>query len=387
MEPYWSTLSMVLYSIMGLISMSAVGYVKKREYKLGVIQKINNRAFMGWIIIWLFVTVFRKVDYGIGGSDAIQYVLYFRDCLKPNLHTLYAEHLDIGFQLLTKAIRFFTSNYKIYFALIYGIIIISYAVFINEFTPTNIYYEPMLLVFFVYLRGFTSLRTNISVAFLLLAIVSLYRNKKILAAIWLILCLGMHIASFLFVPFFAFYFLYNNKRLKIYQWGLLYGLILVGAKVVQQIVMRMTGLRGAYAYYASANLNASFFDNGWKIAFGQLLLLGLFFVFQSDIVKAVRNYSEVDKKRYQFIYLMCAYDFLMIPVNFILGIWRGYEYFYIPRLILWGIVIKTISYYLKASNRKLLRIVTLLVFLAWMIFRVYSTYEDSLLMPYILDLF
>lgn len=387
MEPYWSTLSMVLYSIMGLISMSAVGYVKKREYKLGVIQKINNRAFMGWIIIWLFVTVFRKVDYGIGGSDAIQYVLYFRDCLEPNLHTLYAEHLDIGFQLLTKAIRFFTSNYKIYFALIYGIIIISYAVFINEFTLTNIYYEPMLLVFFVYLRGFNTIRTNISVAFLLLAIVALYKDKKVLMGIWLILCLSMHVASFLFIPFFAFYYLYNNKRLKVWQWGLMYGVIVVGAKAVQQVVMKMIGLRGAYAYYASASLNASFFENGWKIAFGQILLLILFFLFQSDIIKRVENYTEPNKRRYQFVYLMCVYDFLMIPVNFILGVWRGYEYFYIPRLILWGVLLRTISYHLKTSDRKVLRVFALLAFLSWMIFRVYSTYEDSLLMPYIFDLF
>lgn len=84
---------------------------------------------------------------------------------------------------------------------------------------------------------------------------------------------------------------------------------------------------------------------------------------------------------------MCVYDFLMIPVNFILGIWRGYEYFYIPRLILWGIVLKSISYHLTLGSRKILRIVSLTLFIIWMIFRVYNTYEDSLLMPYILDIF
>lgn len=387
MKPYWSTLTMVLYSVMGLVSMSAVSYIKKREYTQEKIQRIGNRAVIAWILIWEFITVFRKVDYGLGGSDAIQYVLYFKDCLKPNLHTLYAEHLDVGFQVFTKFIRLFTSDYRIYFALIYGIIIIAYIVFINVFTPTNIYYEPMVLIFFVYLRGFTSVRTNLSVAFLLLALVAWYRNKRIWSCIWLILCLGMHIASFLFVPFFVFYFLYKNKRLKTWQWIILYVAVLVGARIAQQFLSKMTGLRGSYAYYAAANMNTSFFDNGWKIAFGQLLLLAVFMMFQKSINEGASNYNELNSKRYQYVYLMCVYDFLMIPVNFILGIWRGYEYFYIPRMILWGIVLKTISNYLTPSSRKMFRIVSLALFIIWMIFRVYSTYEDSLLMPYIFDIF
>lgn len=387
MEPYWSTLSMVLYSIMGLVSMSAVSYMKKGEYAQGKILTIRNRAAVAWILIWEFVTIFRKVDYGLGGSDAIQYVLYFKDCLKPNLHTLYAEHLDVGFQLLTKFIRLFTSDYRIYFALIYGIIIIAYIVFINEFTPVNIYYESMVLVFFVYLRGFTSIRTNLSVAFLLLALVALYRSKRFWTCVWLILCLGMHIASFLFVPFFVFNFLYKNKKLNTWQWITLYGVVIIGARVVQQFLSKMTNLRGAYAYYATANMDNSFFDNGWKIAFGQLLLLTIFLIFQRSVNKCVSNYTELNRQRYQYVYLMCVYDFLMIPVNFILGIWRGYEYFYIPRLILWGIVLKSISYHLTLGSRKILRIVSLTLFIIWMIFRVYNTYEDSLLMPYILDIF
>lgn len=154
-----------------------------------------------------------------------------------------------------------------------------------------------------------------------------------------------------------------------------------------QFLSKMTNLRGAYAYYATANMDNSFFDNGWKIAFGQLLLLTIFLIFQRSVNKCVSNYTELNRQRYQYVYLMCVYDFLMIPVNFILGIWRGYEYFYIPRLILWGIVLKSISYHLTLGSRKILRIVSLTLFIIWMIFRVYNTYEDSLLMPYILDIF
>jgi predicted histidine transporter YuiF (NhaC family) len=41
MKPYWSASSMVLYVVMGLVSMGAVSYVKKREYKQNKIQKLD----------------------------------------------------------------------------------------------------------------------------------------------------------------------------------------------------------------------------------------------------------------------------------------------------------------------------------------------------------
>ena len=151
---------MFLYVFMGIISMRSINGIKKIEYRTQKKVKLSNCYFVVWFVIWIFVTVFRKVDYNIGGSDAIEYVHYFQDCLNSGLNTLYANHLDKGFQLLTKAIRLVTANYHVYFFILYGVIIFAYAEFINELAPTNIYYEPMVLTFFVYLRGYTSLRTN-----------------------------------------------------------------------------------------------------------------------------------------------------------------------------------------------------------------------------------
>ena len=287
---------------------------------------------------------------------------------------------------MTKAIRLVTLDYHVYFFVLYGAIIVAYAIFINELTPTNICYEPMVLVFFVYLRGYTSLRTNLSVAFFMLSILYLYKKKYVKMVVYGILCLGMHIATFLYVPFFAFYFLYKKKKLNLWQWVGLYGIVLVGAKLAQRIVMGATGLRGAYSYYASSSLESSFFDNGWKIAFEQLLLMGLLIVFRKSIKRCTDDYSELNNKRYHFIYLLCAYDFLMIPVNFILGVWRGYEYLYIPRLIMWGILMQAISKHLDKKSKKIFRYTMLVAFMIWMIFRVNRTYEDSALMPYLLDL-
>ena len=387
MTAYWSSWSMFLYVFMGIISMWSINGIKKTEYRIQQKVKLSKYYFVVWFVIWIFITVFRRVDYNIGGSDAIAYVHYFQDCLNSGLNTLYANHLDEGFQLLTKAIRLFTADYHVYFFILYGIIIVAYAVFVNELTPTNIYYEPMVLVFFVFLRGYTSLRTNLSVAFFMLSALYLYEKKYIKMIVYGALCLGMHVATFLYVPFFMFYFLYKKKKPKAWQWGGLYVIVLVGSKFAQKIVMGATGLRGAYSYYASISLDSSFLGNGWKIAFEQLLLMGLLILFRKSIKKCTDSYSEIDKSRYQFVYLLCAYDFLMIPVNYILGIWRGYEYLYIPRLIMWGILMQAISKHLDKKSKKIFRYAMLAAFIVWMVFRLTRTYEDSALMPYLIDLY
>ena len=115
MEIYWSTWSMFLYVFMGIISMRSINGIKKIEYRTRQKVKLSNYYFVVWFVIWIFVTVFRKVDYNIGGSDAIEYVHYFQDCLNNDLNTLYANHLDKGFQFLTKAFRLFTADYHVYF--------------------------------------------------------------------------------------------------------------------------------------------------------------------------------------------------------------------------------------------------------------------------------
>lgn len=385
MNPYWSIPSMILYISLGLVSMCAVIDVKRKELKSRI--KYNSVVFMVWFAIWLVFAVWRKVDIGVGGSDAITYVQYFNDCLNPGLNTLYAQHLDKGFQLLTKLIRVFIYDYHGYFIIIYGIIIACYQRFVYELAPTNVYYEPMVLLFFIFLRGYSTLRTNISIAFLLMALVACYKKEYKKVAVYVILSFGMHIASLLYIAFFLFYYIYEKKRLSFKQGLYLYIAALVGAKIVQSVLMKMTGLRGAYSSYASKSLNTSFFDDGWKIAFGQLLLLALMIVFRKSIKRVVVNFSAINKSRYQFVYKLCFYDFLMIPVCYILGIWRGYEYFYIPRLIMWGVLMKGVLSHFNSTSKIIVRILFLVLFIAWMIFRVFNTYESSALMPYVLDIF
>ena len=116
------------------------------------------------------------------------------------------------------------------------------------------------------------------------------------------------------------------------------------------------------------------------------MLLGAALAYLWDpLKKDITDRADRDAERISFIKLICAYDLILIPVTYILGIWRGYEYLYIPRLMLWAELIplfkKRISFHSKTAYDALL----LVMFVAWMVFRQYNTWEDSGLMPYVFE--
>lgn len=388
MTPHWDVTSMIFYIFMGLISMFSISYVKRKEYISGNLYKNTNLIFMTWFIIWIVISVWRGVSKNIGGSDAITYIEYFRECLDPNLNTLYANHLDIGFQLLCKLIRIIFSDYHIFFIIIYGIIIYSYQAFINEFCLSDISFEPMILVFFIYLRGFNTIRTNLSVAFLLIALILLFRKKYKLMIMFIILSCGMHIATLLYSGFFIFYLVYKKNKIKLYHGIFLWGIAIGAANLFRELLIKTdlgNGLRGAYKSYALNSIGKSFFESSWKIAFGQLMLLLIIIILHKKIKKDISKKNTLNQERYNMIFLLCFYDFLMIPICHLIGMWRGYEYFYLPRLIMWGIVISVILKKFTKNSRIFIKIIIFTIFVSWMIFRLYNTWEESLLMPYIFE--
>ena len=84
---------------------------------------------------------------------------------------------------------------------------------------------------------------------------------------------------------------------------------------------------------------------------------------------------------------ICYFDMMLIPVNAALGIWRGYEFLYIPRLCMWGFVIYVYTRNLRASTKVIINTLTFIYFVTWFTFRLSRTYEASALMPYIFDMF
>ena len=94
-----------------------------------------------------------------------------------------------------------------------------------------------------------------------------------------------------------------------------------------------------------------------------------------------QDLQRAEDGRFHMLYMLVFYDFIMTPVYTSCGIWRAPEYFYLPRLLMWGY---TISIYRRKFARESKVFVTLLfaaVFAALFIYNI--SISKDMLMPYI----
>lgn len=382
MQPRWDLISVILYCTMGYIcyvcSSQALICKQKLRYKDAKVM------YAIWFIIWVLFASLRYVTNRIGGTDAPTYVYFFENIDSPYL-PVYYQHYDKGFWLLTRLIRLITDNYHIYFIIFYGIIAYCYIKFVDEFSETWGVYTSYFMIIFLFLRGFASFRTNISVAFLLLSLVYLKRENKARTIIFVIIACSMHKATILYALFYVFYWINKRKPISI-KAGVVFSILagFVGMLARNYIGLFFDSSVDAYASYARRSIGVSFFDNFWKIAFGQLALLIMMVIFNRDIMKMIHNESNGGRHNIELLRTICIYDFILIPITFILGIWRGCEYFYIPRMAMWGIIIRIEMQKISEHQYRILyRIFTLLVIVGWFVYRLNSIWEDSSLLPYV----
>jgi hypothetical protein len=140
---------------------------------------------------------------------------------------------------------------------------------------------------------------------------------------------------------------------------------------------------GAYSSYISSDKNLL---DIWGIFFEQLLL-GAFLLFCNKKIQIYKNSLSIEFfNKVDLIYQLCVFDIILVPINIALGNWRGYEFFYLPRIIMWGILLYII---LKNQPQRFRLIFSFSLFIIigfWLLFRWNSTYEDSSLMPYVFSL-
>ena len=385
----WDILSLCIYLILGLLPCWALN---SNKLTIRIDKKIKiSLSILSWYIIWLFFAVFRFVDVGRGGSDAVTYISYFSICLDNDSNHIYARHNDFLYVILNKGLRIFTTNYHWLFFVVYSIMILSYIQIIKKLCIKKyISYIPISILIYIYIRGFTSIRTNLSVSLVLLSIVCCSRKKYKSSILLAFSSVFMQKASIFYAFYLAIYMLYKEKKLTLSK-CIIFMILSSIAGVISQWVILHTNISflesGAYVYYAGISLEKSFFDSFWKIAFPQLLLLAALIILNKKLL-VFENKMDIDsREKFRFVRLLCYYDIMLIPVTYILNLWRGYEYLYIIRLIMWGYIITCCSADLSKNTRKIFKLVCLLLFLSWMAFRLYKTYEDSALMPYTLEFF
>lgn len=269
---------------------------------------------------------------------------------------------------------------------VYGFMAWSYFYFCYRFAPQKTSSIAYFLLFFLYLRSFSSLRSNFCISFIMLGLVALQSLKNYKVYLITFSSVLIHKAGLIFAMVLPFVQIFKKKKLTVPIIIIFIVISSIVATFLQTFFLTNfadVDLGGAYQSYAGSSLEGGgFLDKAWKIAFEQMALGVMMLINIKKLRTRWSAFDEDDKKKIDIIYLICVFDFMLIPVNYIMGIWRGYEFLYAARLVMWGEVIAV-----STKSNSILRYFYFMAFVAWLIFRMDRTYEDSCLMPYIFEPF
>lgn len=336
-------------------------------------------VYIGWFLVWTVLAAFRYVNNnGIGGADSMNYIHFFEGCFGEDIWTKTDKHMEELFQIITKLIRSYTDNFRIYYLILYGAIVWSYITFINEFHSGRYSCIPLLLSAIVFTKSYNTLRTSLAASFILTGVVLLYRKKKIRSAIVIAASFFIHRTAIAYILFLPFYYLFKSRKLK-----MRYGVILAACASGLIKVVKMWLLTGGVwllDLFDTGMLRVYLIDPPFSRA-ALLIQMSCFMALGAVHRDLYQDLQRAEDGRFHMLYMLVFYDFIMTPVYTSCGIWRAPEYFYLPRLLMWGY---TISIYRRKFARESKVFVTLLfaaVFVALFIYNI--SISKDMLMPYI----
>ena len=380
---YWSWLSLLLYLVLAFVGMICARNALRHNS-----SKLLNRHYVIWYILWLFFTVWRDARPGFGGADAFRYIDYYEHCLDPTQTNMYAYRTEIGWRLLNKALRHITADYHILFIIVYSILIWAIIYFVHEFYNKYVNGIPIITAYYSVLISFNIVRNGLAFGLLLIAIIKLYKNENVKAVILSVIAIFIHSSAIFYVGFIAFYWLYkrngNINIKKAIVWSVIGAAV---CRIVQSLI-----LSGKFIFinsgtpidvYASSSLHSGFFEDWWKMVVSQLLMIVVLAVLVKPIRNYLRNVKDVSvKNKMQYVQLMVYYDLLLVPAAYILHVWRAVDYFLLPRIIMWGLIICTVKSILPIVQRRYVELISLVLTVSYLIFRIFTVYDISCLMPY-----
>lgn len=399
-------LTLMLYMMLGVVAAVCVSKAQRADGTVTLWNKVSLEKWMIFfgifVLVFTFFAAFRGVGENLGGADAYNYQQIFLHSLDKD-HELYMRIKEPLFRWYCRLVRLFTSSHQVFFLISYGFIAVSYCVFIRKFCVKGVSYIPFLLLIFPYLKAYCTLRTSMAVAVCLLSWVYWDKNR------WVSIALAaasvfVHRMSIAYAVFLVFDLLLGKHIRKLNGWRLavlIFGISFAGVWVARglQWVLTVTNLLGSEdTSYLQWFKGRSLFSRV-PMYFAHMLLY---------IALVCLGGRVRDTKKWSYIKRFCCYDIIVMPATLILTFWRANEYMYVARLIMWGMLIPegeqvfvelvTKNKWLKGNEklgflrdaallRLLFRAGVACVFAFWLLFRIYSEWDDLKIMPYVLDVF
>jgi hypothetical protein len=246
------------------------------------------------------------------------------------------------------------------------------------------------MLFYLYLKSFCAIRTHLGIATILFALVLMKKEKNILALLVSLCSAFLQRGSIIYAAFPIFY-LYSKRHKLTVKKAILFTLLgLIAGFIAQRLLL--TGdyffmENGGYGNYVSSSLSSGYWIYYSRIIVEQLIILALVFLNFRKINMELKKVAVEEKVKAEMLLSMCTFDMMLVPICGILHIWRGVDYFFLPRLIVFGKIITIYGKRVRPSRRTIYYLSVWVIVLAWFIFRLTTLYDISLVMPYRFTLF
>lgn len=337
-----------------------------------------------FVLVLALFAALRAVGEDLGGSDATVYVDYFKNATALNYHREnpygISEPLFFLYNFLFRKI---TGNFRVFFFFTYGFIAFSYLWFVREYVKDGEVASPFLLVVFLYLKSFCTLRTSFAVAVYLIAL-TVFKRHKIASIPLFILPIFIHRMSILYaiLPIFYYFYRFVKRRVTV-GWQILVFAISAGCSVAGAILLRELVL----SFHLISGLDASYIENSRGVSlvsqypmYFSFLLLGLLLRILIPLCYKKRNGCDLIDDDLFFLFV---FDVIVFPASLVLGMWRANEYLYLARLALWATAFPALVNLTLAKYKKYLYLAFAGCFFLWLAFRLYSEWDALKIMPYI----
>ena len=378
---FFDIYSLILYiavALVGCICFQRANMSNITFYKLRMLNA--TLYYLLFVFVFVFIAVCRKVGNGIGGTDALGYIENFIHIFEYSSRFQEQEQLFLYFN---KLVRSFTDDYRVYFFICYSFIAFSYVYFLKNFYSPRASYIPLLLLIIPFLISFSSLRSSLAISLFLIGLVLfLVKQKRNWGILFIIATFWIHRMSILYIAFIPFYYIFRRCIVKLQGKSLFWFFLVFLAggylfsKLLQKYVLAMQFFYSETdAWYLSSSLDMNLMSR-WPMMINYMLLLCAIFCLHKRIPSTDRMNN---------LKILVSYDILAMLPSLIFGMWRANEYLYLARLAMWGVLIKIFLDYFKPILRLFLRVVIFILFLSWLVFRVYQDYADLSIMPYMFD--
>lgn len=374
--PYFDINTVFIYIIIGLICILSIHIAKGGNYS-------KSKSLLGFGLLFftlVFFAVLRKVAYNLGGTDSLNYEEGFIRFYQSGAERF--NDTDVLFGKFTGSIRFFTDNPLIYRLFCYSIIVIGYIYCISKWSPQRISPIPYITLLIPYMRSLNTMRNSMSISLFLIALVCWYERRTFFCILFLTMSLFTHRMTFFMLSIFPLYWIYKNfvfhksdaVKFLIVIIGIVASYIL--GVMLQRFIILFAFLDNngnADFYYLTHNEGANILLN-WPMYLPHILLFTAILIIHKHLPK---------NRITNFLITLFFIDIILFPATLILGMWRFFEYLFIPNLILWSIIIATFYNRFAYSSRCILQLIFLVGFSSLMIIRLCRDWEDASLMPYL----